>query len=59
VNEISRRRFLSRVTVGLSVFIGGIVGLPILGYLLAPLFRAPTDELVPVGAVTDFPVGET
>ena len=59
MNEISRRRFLSRVTVGLSVFIGGIVGLPILGYLLAPLFRAPTDELVPVGVVSDFPVGET
>jgi len=59
VNEISRRRFLSRVTIALSVFIGGIVGLPILGYLLAPLFRAQTDDLVAVGAIADFPLGET
>ena len=59
MKELSRRRFLSRVTVGLTGFIGAIVGLPILGYLLAPLFRAPTDELVPVGQVSDFPVGET
>ncbi|HVD51635.1 MAG TPA: hypothetical protein VNB51_06310, partial [Candidatus Udaeobacter sp.] len=59
MNEISRRRFLTRITLALTAFIGGIVGLPILGYLLAPLFSAPTDELVPVGAVTDFPIGET
>ena len=59
MNEVSRRKFLSRLTVALTVGIGGIVGLPILGYLLAPLFRAPPDELVPVGAVADFPLGET
>ncbi|HYV22367.1 MAG TPA: ubiquinol-cytochrome c reductase iron-sulfur subunit [Candidatus Bathyarchaeia archaeon] len=59
MNEFSRRRFLSRLTVALTVGMSGIVGLPILGYLLAPLFRAPTDELVAVGAITDFPIGET
>ena len=59
MNEMSRRRFLSRLTVALTAFISAIVGLPILGYLLAPLFRAPPDELVPVGAIGDFPVGET
>jgi menaquinol-cytochrome c reductase iron-sulfur subunit len=59
VNEISRRRFLSRITVALTAVMGAIVGLPILGYLLAPLFRAPPDELVAVGDINDFPMGET
>jgi quinol---cytochrome c reductase iron-sulfur subunit, bacillus type len=55
----SRRRFLSRVTVALTGAMAALIGLPILGYLLAPLFRAPPNDLVRVGAVTDFPVGET
>ena len=59
MNEMSRRRFLTRLTVSLTVAMSAIVGLPILGYLLAPLLRAPPDELVPVGAITDFPVNET
>jgi menaquinol-cytochrome c reductase iron-sulfur subunit len=59
VNELTRRRFLARVTVAVTAAMGAIVGLPILGFLLAPLFRAPADELVPVGAVADFPLGET
>jgi menaquinol-cytochrome c reductase iron-sulfur subunit len=59
LNELTRRAFLSRLTVALSAAIAAIVGLPILGFLLAPLFRSPPDELVPVGLVTDFPLGET
>jgi menaquinol-cytochrome c reductase iron-sulfur subunit len=59
VNEISRRRFLSRITPALTAALGAIVGAPILGYLLAPLFRAPPDGLVSVGAITDFPTGVT
>ena len=59
MNDLTRRRFLGRVTVALTAAIAGIVGLPILGFLLAPLFRSPPDDLVPVGAVADFPVGET
>jgi menaquinol-cytochrome c reductase iron-sulfur subunit len=59
VKEISRRRFLSGITVALTAAMGVIVGAPILGYLLAPLFRAPSNELITVGAVADFPIGET
>ena len=59
MNEISRRRFLSRLTLGLTAGIAGLVGLPILGYLLAPLFRPPPEVPVPVGNVTDFPLGQT
>ncbi|HEV8536896.1 MAG TPA: ubiquinol-cytochrome c reductase iron-sulfur subunit [Candidatus Limnocylindria bacterium] len=59
MNELSRRAFLSRATVALSAGIAALVGLPILGYLLAPLFRAPADKPIPVGAVSEFPLGET
>ena len=59
MNEISRRRFLTRLTVGLTAAMSAVVGLPILGYLLAPLFGPRSDELIPVGPVADFPVGET
>lgn len=55
----ARRRFLARLTIGLSGVMATIVGAPILGYLIAPLFRPPPSEFVPVGALGDFPVGET
>ena len=59
MNEITRRRFLSRLTLGLGAVIAGLVGLPILGDLLAPLFRAPPDDLIAVAPLADFPLGET
>lgn len=56
---MDRRRFLSRITIALSGGIAALVGVPILGYLLAPLVqRAPVDY-VDVGAADSFHVGET
>ncbi len=54
-----RRRFLTRLSVGLSGVIGAAIGLPIAGFLLAPLFRRPEEEWHPVGTVIVFPIGET
>jgi menaquinol-cytochrome c reductase iron-sulfur subunit len=54
-----RRELLSRVTIGLSALIAAMVGVPIVGFLVAPLFRAATVEFVDVGATTEFRVGET
>jgi menaquinol-cytochrome c reductase iron-sulfur subunit len=59
VNDMTRRRFLSRLTLALSGGIAALVGFPVLGYLLAPLFRSPPDDFVAVGPVTDFAVGAT
>ena len=59
MNEISRRAFLSRVSLALTAAIAGIVGLPIVGYLIAPLFQKMPDVPVPVGKVGDFPLGQT
>jgi menaquinol-cytochrome c reductase iron-sulfur subunit len=47
---MDRRDFLSRLTLGLSGVMAALVGVPILGYLLAPLFRPPSGEFVDVGA---------
>ncbi|MDP9319963.1 MAG: Rieske 2Fe-2S domain-containing protein [Chloroflexota bacterium] len=56
---MDRRRFLSRVTLGLSGAIAGLVGVPIVGYLIAPLFEREQDVYVPVGDVSRFPAGTT
>ena len=34
-----RRRFLARVSVALSAAMGAVVGLPVVGFLFAPLVR--------------------
>ena len=59
MNEITRRAFLSRVSLGLTAAIAGIVGVPIVGYLLAPLFQKTPDVPVPVGKLSEFPLGQT
>jgi menaquinol-cytochrome c reductase iron-sulfur subunit len=56
---MDRRRFLSRVTLALSGAMAGLVGVPIVGYLLAPLFEREQDTYVPVGDVSRFGAGTT
>jgi menaquinol-cytochrome c reductase iron-sulfur subunit len=59
------RKLMNReVFMGLFLaMVGGIgsiiVGLPILGVVLGPLFTAPKDVWRDVGAVSDFKTGET
>jgi menaquinol-cytochrome c reductase iron-sulfur subunit len=56
---VSRRRFLSRLSVSLSVLAGAVAGVPILSYLLSPLVRPPADVWRQVGSVDSFTVGNT
>lgn len=56
---IGRRRFLSRVIIALSGGMAALVGAPIIGYLLAPLFTREPDTFVAVGRLTDFAIGQT
>jgi len=56
---VRRRAFLTWLNVGLTGVMGALVGLPILGYLLAPLFQPAPVEYVDVGGVDDFKPGET
>lgn len=56
---LSRRRFLTRLSVALSVFATALVGIPIVGFLLSPLVRKLPEVWRPVGTVDMFAVGET
>jgi menaquinol-cytochrome c reductase iron-sulfur subunit len=55
----SRRQFLARLSVALGGLGTAIVGIPVAGFLLAPLLRRAPDFWRPVGAVDSFKVGET
>jgi menaquinol-cytochrome c reductase iron-sulfur subunit len=56
---LERRRFLSRISIALSAAIGAVVGLPVIGFLLAPLTRKETRVWRQVGRVDEFKVGVT
>jgi menaquinol-cytochrome c reductase iron-sulfur subunit len=55
----ARRRFLARLSLVLGAIGTAVVGIPIVGFLLAPLLRRPGPQWVFVGPVTQFPQGET
>ena len=54
-----RRRFLTRLSVALSAAVGAVMGLPVVGFLVAPLTRKEPRVWRPVGRVDEFKVGET
>ena len=56
---VSRRQFLGNITIGLSGLLGGLMGIPVVGFLLAPLLRRAPEDWQSVGAIEDFKVGET
>jgi menaquinol-cytochrome c reductase iron-sulfur subunit len=56
---VSRRTFLSRLSIGLSALGAAVVGVPIVAYLLSPLLRPPQNTWVPIGPVDGFTIGET
>jgi quinol---cytochrome c reductase iron-sulfur subunit, bacillus type len=59
MSETTRRAFLTRLSLSLSALIAALVGVPILGFLLAPLFRPSPNGFVEVAKVADFAVGVT
>jgi len=57
--DISRRRFLTRVSVWSGVFAASLVGIPFVGALLDPVIKKKREVWRSVGSVNDFPVGST
>jgi menaquinol-cytochrome c reductase iron-sulfur subunit len=53
-----RRRFLSWLSGGLAAFAAMLVGIPIIGFLFAPLFRDAPRLWRPVGKIDAFKVNE-
>jgi len=56
---LSRRRFLEKLSIALGGFCAAIVGLPLIGFVVAPLFRKVPQQWVTLGKVGDFQVGKT
>jgi len=54
-----RRQFLAMVSAGLSGLAGLLVGVPVIGFLVAPLRRQADDVWRAVGPAAEFPIGET
>jgi menaquinol-cytochrome c reductase iron-sulfur subunit len=56
---IQRRRFLARVSVGLGAVAGAALGVPMVGFVVAPVLRPVPRLWRAVGKVADYKVGET
>ena len=54
-----RRQFLSRLSIVLSAAAGALVAVPVVGFLIGPLFRNPRQVWRVVGDLSSFPVGTT
>jgi menaquinol-cytochrome c reductase iron-sulfur subunit len=56
---INRRRFLEKLSIGLAGFCAAVVGIPLIGFVIAPLFRKVPEQWVTLGKVDDFQIGKT
>ena len=54
-----RRKFFTRLTVGLGSLIGAIVALPAIGFILGPILRKPARIWRSVGKIGEFKIGDT
>jgi menaquinol-cytochrome c reductase iron-sulfur subunit len=57
--EITRRRFLTRLCVGLGSLGAAAVALPGIGFIFAPLFQKTPQLWRSVGKLENFKIGET
>lgn len=57
--QFGRRGFIQSVCITLGGVCAAIVGLPMVGFILAPLFRKSPEPWLKVGKVADYQVGTT
>src|SRR5260370_4009108 len=57
--EISRRRFFEKLSIALVGLCSAIVGVPLVGFIVAPLFRKVPRKWVTLGKPDDFQIGKT
>jgi menaquinol-cytochrome c reductase iron-sulfur subunit len=56
---VSRRQFMTQLSLGLGGVCAAIVGVPAVGFVVAPLFRKAPETWRTVGQVHDFDLGKT
>ena len=57
--ELSRRKFFGRITIAAGAIMAVLAGVPVIGFVLAPLVRRPPQDWRPVGSLNSFKIGET
>jgi menaquinol-cytochrome c reductase iron-sulfur subunit len=57
--EISRRRFFEKLSIALVGLCTAIVGVPLIGFIVAPFFRKVPEKWVKIGKPDDFQIGKT
>jgi menaquinol-cytochrome c reductase iron-sulfur subunit len=57
--ELTRRGFFERLSIALGGVCAAILGVPLVGFVIAPLFGKGKESWVPVGKIDDFEVGKT
>src|SRR5436309_5724850 len=57
--EISRRRFFEKLSIALVGLCTAIVGVPLVGFIVAPFFRKLPEKWVTIGKPDDFQIGKT
>lgn len=57
--EISRRRFFEKLSIALGSLCAAIIGVPLVGFVLAPLFRKAPQQWISLGKVDEFQIGKT
>jgi len=55
----NRRRFLARLTIGLTALAGAVAGVPMVAYLLSPLLKPVADVWRGLGPADRFAPGQT
>jgi menaquinol-cytochrome c reductase iron-sulfur subunit len=57
--EISRRRFFEKLSIALVGLCSAIVGVPLVGFIVAPFFRKVPEKWLTIGKPDDFQIGKT
>ena len=58
-NECNRREFFTKLSIALGSIAAAMVGVPVIGSVLAPIFKKPDPVWRQVGNINDFNIGET
>ena len=56
---VTRRGFVEWLSVGLGALCAAIVGLPVVGFIVAPLFSRKPEQWISLGKTDNFKVGQT
>ena len=57
--ELTRRRFFAKLSVTLGGLCAAILGVPLVGFVVAPLFLKVRETWISVGKIDDFELGKT